>query len=167
MRTGIGLPAAVPDTDMSGIGDWAAEAERAGLASVVRLSGGRLTAGLGMEGWPADYGWVAPLFGHAVLADGAEALAGAWRDCDRGDSPRIVTGRYFSLGADAEHVADEYIRPHYGADYYALARADTLTEPDQIGAELDRLEQAGCDDVLLFPARATRSRYRCSPPPGS
>lgn len=34
MRTGIGLPAAVPDTDMSEIGDWAAEAERAGFASV-------------------------------------------------------------------------------------------------------------------------------------
>lgn len=100
---------------------------------------------------PGRDGWVAPLFGHSVLADGVEALARAWRDCDRGDSPRIVTGRYFSLGANAERVADEYIRHYYGADYYALARADTLTDADQIGAELDRLEQAGCDDVLLFP----------------
>jgi alkanesulfonate monooxygenase SsuD/methylene tetrahydromethanopterin reductase-like flavin-dependent oxidoreductase (luciferase family) len=102
MRIGIGLPAAVPDTDMTQIGRWAAEAEAAGcdsvavidrlvydnldpltalsaaaactgrvelmstvvnvcwrnnavllakqLSSVVRLSGGRFTAGLGMGG---------------------------------------------------------------------------------------------------------------------
>jgi hypothetical protein len=107
MKVGIGLPAAVPETDMRLIGVWAAEAERAGfesvgvidrliydnldpltalaaaavrtthielistvvnvcwrnnplllakqLSSVAQLSGGRLTAGLGMGGWPADY----------------------------------------------------------------------------------------------------------------
>src|SRR6059058_185616 len=107
MRLGIGLPAAVPRTDMTEIGRWAAEAEEAGfasvgvidrliydnldpltalsaaaactsqieltssminvcwrnnpvllakqLASLARLSGGRLSAGLRMGGWPADY----------------------------------------------------------------------------------------------------------------
>src|ERR687888_2314423 len=107
MKIGVGLPAAVPDTDMTQIGRWASEAEQAGfesvgvidrliydnldpltalaaaaactarvelmttvanvcwrnnpvllakqLSSVARLSGGRLTAGLGMGGWPADY----------------------------------------------------------------------------------------------------------------
>ena len=33
MRVGIGLPAAVPDADMTLLGGWAAEAERAGFAS--------------------------------------------------------------------------------------------------------------------------------------
>ena len=107
MKIGIGLPAAVPDVDASTIGDWAAEAERLGFASVGvidrlvydniepltalsaaasrtertelittvltvgwranpallakqlgsvdLLSGGRLTAGIGLGGWPADY----------------------------------------------------------------------------------------------------------------
>src|SRR2546421_5499292 len=34
MRIGIGLPAAVPGTDMTSIGGWAADAERAGFESV-------------------------------------------------------------------------------------------------------------------------------------
>jgi alkanesulfonate monooxygenase SsuD/methylene tetrahydromethanopterin reductase-like flavin-dependent oxidoreductase (luciferase family) len=107
MRIGIGLPAAVPGTDMTTLGRWAAESEQAGfasvgvidrlvyanlepltalaaaaartervellttvlsvgwrnnpvllakqLASVELLSGGRLTAGLGLGGWREDF----------------------------------------------------------------------------------------------------------------
>jgi alkanesulfonate monooxygenase SsuD/methylene tetrahydromethanopterin reductase-like flavin-dependent oxidoreductase (luciferase family) len=274
MRVGIGLPAAVPETDMTLIGRWAREAERAGfeavgvidrliydnldpltalaaaaastsrieltttvvnvcwrgnavllakqLSSVDRLSGGRLTAGLGMGAWPVDYeasgvpltgrralfdaslaemnrawhatgdrprillggtaqasfaravtemsdGWVAPLFDLALLHDGGAAVGRAWAEAGREGRPRIVTGRYFSLGPDADEAADEYIRHYYGADFFDLARADTLTKTEQIQAELQRLEEAGCAEVLLFPcsgelaqvsllARALRSR---------
>jgi alkanesulfonate monooxygenase SsuD/methylene tetrahydromethanopterin reductase-like flavin-dependent oxidoreductase (luciferase family) len=256
MSVGIGLPAAVPETDMTLIGAWAAEAERAGfesigvidrlvydnldpltalaaaaactrrvelvstvvnvcwrnnavllakqLSSVQRLSGGRLTAGLGMGGWPPDYeasgvplagrgarleralaamerawqatgdrprvllggtvpasfaraataisdGWVAPLFGFTLLQDGGAAVRRAWAQAGRDGRPRMVTARYFSLGADANEVADEYLRHYYGPEYVDLARADTLTDAQQLHAELRRLAQAGCDDVLLFP----------------
>jgi alkanesulfonate monooxygenase SsuD/methylene tetrahydromethanopterin reductase-like flavin-dependent oxidoreductase (luciferase family) len=256
MRIGIGLPAAVPDTDMTLVGRWAAEADGAGFASVGvidrliydnldpltalaaaaactshvellstvvnvcwrnnavllakqlhsvdRLSGGRLTAGLGMGGWPEDYaasgvplagrgsrfdaalsamrqtwqtagerprvllggtvpasfaraasdlsdGWVSPLFGLALLQDGAAALGQAWVHAGRAGRPRIVTGRYFSLGPNADEIADAYIHHYYGADYFGAARADTLTDVDQIRAELRRLSQAECSDVVLFP----------------
>lgn len=256
MRIGIGLPAAVPETNMTLIGSWAAEAERAGfesvgaidrliyenldpltalaaaaasttrielvstvanvcwrnnavllakqLSSVDRLAGGRLTAGLGMGGWPADYdaskvplagrgalfdtslatmqriwhatgdrprillggtvraslvraatepseGWVAPLFDLALLREGGAAVDRAWTEAGREGRPRIVTGRYFSLGPDADATADEYIQHYYGADFFPLARADTLTDVEQIHTELGRLSEAGCADVLLFP----------------
>ena len=256
MNVGIGLPAAVPGTDMTLIGRWAAEAERAGfasvgvidrlvydnldpltalaaaaartsrielistvinvcwrnnplllakqLSSVTRLSGGRLTAGLGMGGWPADYeaggvplagrgarfdaalaamerswqasgdrprivlaatapvsfpraasdvsdGWVAPLFGMTLLQDGITAVQTAWTAAGREGRPRIVTGRYFSLGPGAEATADAALEHYYGADALEFARADTLTTDDEIHDELERLEQAGCDDVVLFP----------------
>jgi alkanesulfonate monooxygenase SsuD/methylene tetrahydromethanopterin reductase-like flavin-dependent oxidoreductase (luciferase family) len=107
MRIGIGLPAAVPGTPATSLGEWAAESERLGfrslgaldrlvydnldplvalgaaaarteraelmttvltvphrrnalvlakqLASLDQLSGGRLTAGLALGGWPEDY----------------------------------------------------------------------------------------------------------------
>ena len=256
MRVGIGLPAAVPEADMTLIGRWAAEAERAGfesvgvidrliydnldpvtalaaaaartsrieltttvvnvcwrgnavllakqLSSVDRLSGGRLTAGLGMGGWPADYeasgvrlagrgalfdaslaamnrtwqasgdrprilmggtvpasfaraatemsdGWVAPLFDLALLRDGGAAVGRAWAEAGRVGRPRIATGRYFSLGPEADEIADQYIRHYYGAEFFDPARADTLTTIEQVHTELRRLSEAGCADVLLFP----------------
>jgi alkanesulfonate monooxygenase SsuD/methylene tetrahydromethanopterin reductase-like flavin-dependent oxidoreductase (luciferase family) len=256
MRVGIGLPAAVPEADMTLLGAWAAEAERTGfesvgvidrliydnldpltalaaaaastsrvelmstivnvcwrnnavllaeqLSSVERLSGGRLTAGLGMGGWPADYGasgvslagrgalfetslaamrrrweatgdrprillggtvpasfaraatemsegWVAPLFGLDLVQEGAAAVGREWAKAGRDGRPRIVTGRYFSLGPKAEQIADEYIHHYYGSDFFDGARADTLTGAEQIHAELRRLAEAGCADVLLFP----------------
>jgi alkanesulfonate monooxygenase SsuD/methylene tetrahydromethanopterin reductase-like flavin-dependent oxidoreductase (luciferase family) len=174
------------------------------LASVDRLSGGRLTAGLGMGGWPADYetsgvslngrgklfdasldameqawreagaapriliggtvrasfvraaramsaGWVSPLFDLATLRDGAAAVARAWDEAGRHGRPRIMTGRYFSLGRGAQVTADAYIHHYYGDAYYDAARSETLTTGGQIEAELGRLAQAGCDDVVLFP----------------
>lgn len=256
MHIGIGLPAAVPGTDMTQIGRWAAAAEEAGFASVgvidrlvydnldpltalaaaaacterialtttvvnvcwranpvllakqaasvQRLSDGRLTLGLGMGGWPADYeasgvplagrgalldaslqamddswqqdadrprvllgglvpasfrraasaisdGWVAPLFGLQTLTEGVAAVRDAWARAGRAGTPRIITGRYVSLGRDAQRVADEYVRHYYGDEYAPAALADTLTSATQLHAELRRLEQAGCDEVVLFP----------------
>lgn len=107
MKIGMGLPAAVPEADVTTLGEWAATAERLGfcslgvidrlvydnldplvalaaaaartervellttvlnvpyrqnavvlakqLASIDRLSGGRMTAGLALGGWPEDY----------------------------------------------------------------------------------------------------------------
>jgi alkanesulfonate monooxygenase SsuD/methylene tetrahydromethanopterin reductase-like flavin-dependent oxidoreductase (luciferase family) len=174
------------------------------LSSVDRLSDGRLTAGLGMGGWPADYeasgvplagrgalfdaslaevmrtwqgsgvpprilvggtvkasfaraardmsqGWVAPLFDLGLLEAGAAGVGRAWAEAGRGGRPRIVTGRYFSLGPDADETADEYIHHYYGGEFFEPARADTLTTTERIHRELVRLSAAGCDDVLLYP----------------
>lgn len=268
MNVGIGLPAAVPEVDATTIGDWAAEAERAGfasvgvidrlvydnlepltalaaaaartvevellttvlsvgwranavllakqMASVDLLSGGRLTAGLGLGGWPEDFaasdvpesgkgarleqtlttmrkvwagelegqggptrplpqgrpvllfgglvpaaytraatqgqGWVSPLFGLSTLEDGAAAVRTAWAEAGRSGRPRIATGRYFSLGRRAEAVADEYIRHYYGDEYFAAARADTLTSPAHVAEEVGRLTAAGVTDLVLYPS---------------
>jgi len=48
-------------------------------------------------------------------------------------------------------AADEDIHRYYGPDFFAVARADTLTDAEEIQAELRRLEDAGCDDVVLYP----------------
>jgi alkanesulfonate monooxygenase SsuD/methylene tetrahydromethanopterin reductase-like flavin-dependent oxidoreductase (luciferase family) len=209
------------------------------LASVEQVSGGRLTAGLGLGGWPEDYaasqvllegkagswastltamrqvwagelrgkggptprlpegrpallfgglvpaayrraategrGWVAPLFGLPALQQGAAGVREAWAAAGRPGQPRIATGRYFSLGEDADAVADDYIRHYYGDDYFAAARADTLTTVERLRAELAALEAAGTTDVLLYPASsrpeqigllAEALREAGFPPPG-
>jgi len=194
------------------------------MASVELLSGGRLTAGLGLGGWPDDFeasevptsgggarlrsalatmrqawagelsghggamrrlpegrpallfgglvpaaytraatqgqGWVAPLMGLQMLEDGATAVRTAWADTGRVCEPRIVTGRYFSLGQDADRVADRYIRHYYGDEYFPTARADTLTSPTQIREELDRLTKAGVTDLVVYPSSAELDQVR-------
>lgn len=105
-------------------------------------------------------GWVAPLFGMALLQDGIAAVERAWSAAHREGRPRIVTGRYFSLGGDAARTADAYIEHYCGADYLEVARADTLTTDERIHAELARLARAGCDDVVLFPCSGDLEQIR-------
>jgi alkanesulfonate monooxygenase SsuD/methylene tetrahydromethanopterin reductase-like flavin-dependent oxidoreductase (luciferase family) len=185
------------------------------MASVERLSGGRLTAGLGFGAWPEDYaasqvslagrgarfdamlatmrrvwagevdgasgpmpalpdgrpgmlvggavpaaftraatlgqGWVAPLFGRSALSEGAAALRQAWATAGRAGRPRVATGRYFCLGTGADQTADAYIEHYYGPDWFAAARADTLTSRERLREELPLLAEAGCTDLVLFP----------------
>jgi alkanesulfonate monooxygenase SsuD/methylene tetrahydromethanopterin reductase-like flavin-dependent oxidoreductase (luciferase family) len=185
------------------------------LASVDRLSDGRLTAGLAFGAWPEDYaasevplagrgarfdamlatmrqvwvgavegasgpmpalpdgrptvligglaeaaftraatlgqGWAAPLFGLETLSGGAAAVRRAWAAAGRAGRPRVATGRYFCLGPGADGIADAYIEHYYGSDWFAAARADTLTSRERLGEELPRLAEAGCTDLVLFP----------------
>jgi alkanesulfonate monooxygenase SsuD/methylene tetrahydromethanopterin reductase-like flavin-dependent oxidoreductase (luciferase family) len=96
-------------------------------------------------------GWVAPLFRLSALAEGAAALRRAWAVAGRAGRPRVATGRYFCLGTGADETADAYIEHYYGSDWFAAARADTLTSPQRLREELPRLAEAGCTDLVLFP----------------
>jgi alkanesulfonate monooxygenase SsuD/methylene tetrahydromethanopterin reductase-like flavin-dependent oxidoreductase (luciferase family) len=267
VNIGIGLPAAVPGADMTKLGHWAADSERAGfaavgvidrlvydnlepltalaaaaartkrvelfttvlnvgwrnnpvllakqMASVEQISGGRLTVGLGLGGWPEDYvasralqtgqaalwestlatmrrvwagemsgqggpmpalpegrpvllfgglvpaahkraatqgeGWVAPLLGLSMLQEGTAAVRQFWKEAGRPGQPRIATGRYFGFGDNADAIADEYLRHYYGDEFFHIPRADTLTTPDHLRAELQALQAAGATDVILYP----------------
>src|SRR5215211_7746227 len=185
------------------------------MASVEQISGGRLTAGLGLGGWPEDYvasqvpetgkaalwestlatmrqvwagemsgqggpmpelpkgrptllfgglvpaahkrattqgqGWVAPLMGLSMLQEGAAAVRQLWKEAGRPGQPRIATGRYFGFGENADTIADEYLRHYYSDEFFHIPRADTLTTPDHLRAELQALQAAGATDVLLYP----------------
>jgi alkanesulfonate monooxygenase SsuD/methylene tetrahydromethanopterin reductase-like flavin-dependent oxidoreductase (luciferase family) len=185
------------------------------IGSVDRLSGGRLTVGLALGGWPEDYaasdvplkgrgktfeatlatmrrawdgelsgasgplpalpqgrpgvligglapaairraatfgdGWVAPSFGLETLTNGIATVRSAWQEAGRAGRPRIVAERYYSLGADADAVADHYIEHYYTSAYGAYARADTLTSRERLLDEIRRIAATGCDDLLLLP----------------
>jgi alkanesulfonate monooxygenase SsuD/methylene tetrahydromethanopterin reductase-like flavin-dependent oxidoreductase (luciferase family) len=170
MRVGIGLPAAVPGTDMTLIGRWAREAERAGfeavgvidrliydnldpltalaaasastgrvelmttvcnvcwrnnavllakqLSSLVRLSGDRLTAGLGMGGWPADYeASGVPMKGRGAHFDASLAtLDRIWQAT--GDRPRVLMAGTVaaSFARAATPLSDGWVAPLFGLE---------------------------------------------------
>jgi alkanesulfonate monooxygenase SsuD/methylene tetrahydromethanopterin reductase-like flavin-dependent oxidoreductase (luciferase family) len=188
------------------------------LASVDLLSGGRLTTGIGLGGWPEDYaasgvsldgrgarldadiatmrkvwageitghsgptrrlaegrpallfgglvpaahrraatqgdGWVAPFVGHDVLVAGIDAVRREWEDQRRPGTPRIVTGRYVSLGDDATADARRYFGHYYGPEAVDTVLADTATTVEELHGLLERLETAGVTDVVLHPCTA-------------
>jgi alkanesulfonate monooxygenase SsuD/methylene tetrahydromethanopterin reductase-like flavin-dependent oxidoreductase (luciferase family) len=105
-------------------------------------------------------GWVAPLFGFDALLGGVASAQAAWSAAGRPGRPRIVVGRYFSFGPDADATADEYIRHYYGDEFFGAARADVVTTPAHLQSELQRLRDAGCDDVLMFPCSADHDQPR-------
>lgn len=180
------------------------------LASVDQLSGGRLTAGVALGGWPADHaavepssrsagavmdealatmthvwksdaigpkgrprllvggfvpatferaarygdGWVAPSFGFDAVRAGITSVRAAWTAAGRAGRPRIVVERYVCLGEDADATADWCLRHYYGDEYFDAVRADTPTTVDHLEREIDRLTDAGCDDLVLLPCDA-------------
>jgi alkanesulfonate monooxygenase SsuD/methylene tetrahydromethanopterin reductase-like flavin-dependent oxidoreductase (luciferase family) len=98
-------------------------------------------------------GWVAPSFGLEALTEGIAGVRRAWEEAGREDRPRIVVERYFCLGDEAEEIANHYLHHYYGPTYLPAVLADTLTDQRGLRAELDRLAELGCDDVVLLPCR--------------
>jgi alkanesulfonate monooxygenase SsuD/methylene tetrahydromethanopterin reductase-like flavin-dependent oxidoreductase (luciferase family) len=139
---------------------WTGEIVGAG-GPLPALPRGRPTVLLG-GGAPQSYervarsaqGWVAPLFDFDLLLAGVAASNSAWLRAGRPGRPRILTGRYFCLGADADATADEYVRHYYGDQFFDAARADTLTTDDHLASEVLRVRDAGCDEVVLYPCSA-------------
>jgi alkanesulfonate monooxygenase SsuD/methylene tetrahydromethanopterin reductase-like flavin-dependent oxidoreductase (luciferase family) len=175
MRIGIGLPAAVPEADMAQIGSFAAQAEQAGFESVgvidrlvydnidplVALAAAaactsriRLISTVVNVNWRANPRLLAKQISSVVRVSGGRGIAAArdaWARCGRAGLPRVITARYFSLGPQADRVADEYLAHYYGREYFTPARSDTLTSAEGVRAELARLAGAGCTDVVLYP----------------
>ncbi|WP_151476269.1 LLM class flavin-dependent oxidoreductase [Streptomyces albicerus] len=197
------------------------------LATVDLISGGRLTAGLGIGGWPDDFtasgapakghgkifddtltelrrvwngevkgdsgptplpgagrprlligglaqagfaraarfgeGWVAPVLGRDLLANGVKAVSEEWARADRPGRPQILTARYFCCGPDAKDVTSEYVAHYYGSKespYYGPVRADCLDSDERLRDELTALSRAGVDDLVLYPASSSLDQVR-------
>jgi alkanesulfonate monooxygenase SsuD/methylene tetrahydromethanopterin reductase-like flavin-dependent oxidoreductase (luciferase family) len=98
-------------------------------------------------------GWIAGGGGADMFAPGAEAARAAWSKQGREGSPRLAALGYFALGPDAREHADHYLHDYYGflgpwADRIAEG---ALVEPPRIRDAVAQFEQAGCDELVLFP----------------
>jgi alkanesulfonate monooxygenase SsuD/methylene tetrahydromethanopterin reductase-like flavin-dependent oxidoreductase (luciferase family) len=103
-------------------------------------------------------GWIAGGGGPERFGQAAARARAAWSRQGRDGAPRLLALGYFSLGPDARQHAERYL-----GDYYAFTgpfaeriAAGALTEPAAVRDAVERFQQAGCDELLLFP---------CSPDP--
>jgi alkanesulfonate monooxygenase SsuD/methylene tetrahydromethanopterin reductase-like flavin-dependent oxidoreductase (luciferase family) len=101
-------------------------------------------------------GWVGGGGGVDAFSQGAEQARQAWADAGRSDPPRLGALAYYSLGPEAGKMADWYLDDYYGflgeiADYI---RAGAHTDTDALRTAIAAYEEAGCEELVLFPCAA-------------
>jgi len=89
------------------------------------------------------------------VAGGFARIESAWQDAGRSEAPRHVTSFWYALGDGAREDLHAYARRYLGifGDDLAVAMADSCTvhSVDALRAAVDRLADAGCDELLLVP----------------
>jgi alkanesulfonate monooxygenase SsuD/methylene tetrahydromethanopterin reductase-like flavin-dependent oxidoreductase (luciferase family) len=102
----------------------------------------------------AEYGdgWIMDGGTPEGLSEGREKMLAAWRDAGRDAEPRVMALAYFSLGDDAD-AGDSYLMDYYAflGPYAEQIMAGAAKDAETVKGYLQGFEQAGCDELVLFP----------------
>jgi alkanesulfonate monooxygenase SsuD/methylene tetrahydromethanopterin reductase-like flavin-dependent oxidoreductase (luciferase family) len=101
-------------------------------------------------------GWIAGGGGAQMFGGGAEQARQAWREGGRDGDPYLAALGYFSLGDDADGHAHRYLTHYYAflGDFAEQIAASALTSPEAVQSDVAAFEEAGCDELILFPCNA-------------
>jgi alkanesulfonate monooxygenase SsuD/methylene tetrahydromethanopterin reductase-like flavin-dependent oxidoreductase (luciferase family) len=99
-------------------------------------------------------GWIAGGGGADMFAGLADRVRKAWTDAGREGAPRLAALGYYALGPDADSLASGYLRDYYAflGDYAGQVAAGALTTEAAVRDTVSRFADAGCDELILFPA---------------
>src|SRR5215212_81643 len=89
-----------------------------------------------------------------MFTGGMEKMRGAWQAAGRDGEPRGMSLAYYALGDRAKEAADGYLRDYYGflGDYAGTIADSAATDADTVRAYVQGFAEAGCDELILFPA---------------
>jgi alkanesulfonate monooxygenase SsuD/methylene tetrahydromethanopterin reductase-like flavin-dependent oxidoreductase (luciferase family) len=109
----------------------------AGFARMVRYADGYVHGG-------------GPPRAFARAADKARA---AWNDTGRPGKPQLWAQGYFALGEHTVEIGADYLRDYYAftGPFAEKIAAGLLTTPQSIAQFIRGYEEAGCDELVLFP----------------
>jgi alkanesulfonate monooxygenase SsuD/methylene tetrahydromethanopterin reductase-like flavin-dependent oxidoreductase (luciferase family) len=82
----------------------------------------------------------------------------AWQAAGRSEKPRTAALGYWALGDEAERDAQSYLGDYYaflGEDIAGAITAGAATDADTIKQHVSAFEQAGCDELILFPSNSS------------
>jgi len=99
-------------------------------------------------------GWIAGGAPPDVYAQMAEGVRQAWTDAGRDGSPRLAGLAYYALGDDAEQDAQNYLTDYYaflGDETAQMIAGSAATDADTVKGYLAAFEDAGCDELVMFP----------------
>ncbi len=91
-----------------------------------------------------------------TFARAAEKARAAWLDAGRPGQPRLWSMGYFALGEEASESGADYLRHYYAftGPFAEKIAAGLLTTPQAIAQFMRGYADAGCDELVLFPAVA-------------
>jgi alkanesulfonate monooxygenase SsuD/methylene tetrahydromethanopterin reductase-like flavin-dependent oxidoreductase (luciferase family) len=101
-------------------------------------------------------GWIMGASAPNGFTELSQKLDQAWRDAGRGGEPRRMALNYFALGPDPEGDTERSIGDYYSVapNYASVVVAGTAKGEKGVAERLDRLREAGVDEVIMFPASA-------------
>jgi alkanesulfonate monooxygenase SsuD/methylene tetrahydromethanopterin reductase-like flavin-dependent oxidoreductase (luciferase family) len=84
----------------------------------------------------------------------ADKARAAWIDAARPDKPQLWAQGYFALGEDVFDVGYDYMKDYYAfiGPFAEKIAAGLLTSPQAIAQFIRGYAEAGCDELVLFPA---------------
>ena len=99
-------------------------------------------------------GWIMGGGAPDQFAAGREKAVAAWRDAGRDGEPRTASLAYFALGDNAEADAKAGIGHYYAwlGEVGDMIVASAAKDEDTVRAYVQGFEQAGCDELILFPS---------------
>ena len=89
-----------------------------------------------------------------AMRDAIAKLREAWDAAGRDGQPRTMALAYFALGDDAEERARESLGSYYAwlGDYAEQIVQSAAKDEDTVRAYIQGFEEAGADELILFPA---------------
>lgn len=132
------------------------------ISSVVRVSGGRFTAGLGMGGWPADYeaSQIPPNGPGKRFAAGLAVMDEAWRSS--GARPSVALGGLApaAIARSAAPLSEGWVAPLFG--FEVLRQGIAATRDAWTRSDRDGLPRVITARYFSLGPQADRSRTRTS-----
>ena len=89
-----------------------------------------------------------------TFARAADKARAAWVDAGRPGKPQLWAQGYFALGEDAIEIGNGYMKDYYAftGPFAEKIAAGLLTSPQAIAQFIRGYAEAGCDELVLFPA---------------
>src|SRR6266567_6131586 len=90
----------------------------------------------------------------------ADKARAAWSDAGRPGKPQLWAQGYFALGDEAAEAGYRYLKDYYAftGPFAERIAAGLLTNPQAIAQFIRGYEEAGCDELVLFPTVADISQ---------
>lgn len=107
-------------------------------------------------------GWIMGGQGPDAFAEASEQLRRAWSEGGRDGEPEKLAIAYFALGPNAEEDARRDLGHYYAwlGEYADAVVAAASKGPDAVRAIVAGFEEAGCDELIMFPCSGDPAQVR-------